>query len=80
MEDVVEGAGSDKGSAAPRRPAPRTRFVPAAAHDRGTIHLFLRVDSSLARTRGTGLDGIAAVLGTVVDWPTDDDGIAAVAR
>jgi len=29
---------------------------------------------------GTELDGIAAVLGTVVDWPTDDDGIAAVAR
>jgi hypothetical protein len=38
----------------------------------------VRVDTLLARNWGTGLDGIAAVLGTAVDWPTDDDGIAAV--
>jgi len=38
----------------------------------------LKVDALLAGGWGTGLDGIAAVLGTAADWPTDDDGIATV--
>lgn len=34
------------------------------------------VDDHLAAFWGTGLDGIAAVLGVATDWPTDADGIA----
>ncbi|MEU4244220.1 hypothetical protein [Actinoplanes sp. NPDC026619] len=38
----------------------------------------LQADALLARGWGTGLDGLAAVLGTAADWPTDENGIAAV--
>ncbi|MEU7171454.1 MULTISPECIES: hypothetical protein [Micromonospora] len=38
----------------------------------------LKADALLACGWGTGLDGLAAVLGTAADWPTDGDGIATV--
>ncbi|MEV0713346.1 hypothetical protein [Asanoa sp. NPDC050611] len=38
----------------------------------------LKVDALLARGWGTGLDGLAAGLGTAADWPTEEDGIATV--
>jgi hypothetical protein len=76
VHDVVEQASRD-GAQLPRggqqrEPVP---FRPLHAFAEPTL---LRVDKLLARAWGTGLDGIAAVLGTAVDWPTDDDGIAAV--
>lgn len=68
---------SPEGAFLPRRDQQRepSSFQPLHTFAEPSL---LQVDTLLASTVGTGLDGIAAVLGTAVDWPTDDDGVAMV--
>ncbi len=51
-------------------------FEPIASFD-PPAHL-LATDTLMRENLGTGLDGIRAVLGTAVDWPTDETGIAVI--
>jgi hypothetical protein len=62
-------------AASTRHPARAFReFEPIASLDPPSY--LLSTDALMRDTLGTGLDGIRAVLGTAVDWPTAQTGIA----